>query len=196
VEPIAYEELARRRGGDAIRQIDEFFAGTDPVHRTLRKIAARLEQLRVPYAVVGAMALNAHGYRRATVDVDVLVSTASVQVLFERLVGDGYTRASKLALRDLETAVRVECVVSDLFPDPASVANLVGGVKYIGLTELVALKLKLGTSYPGRLKHLGDVQELIKILRLPGDLADHLDEQSRSKYRELWDPVARSGYEP
>jgi len=41
---------------------------------SLRRIASKLEELKIPYAVAGGMALVAHGYERTTVDVDVLVS--------------------------------------------------------------------------------------------------------------------------
>jgi hypothetical protein len=39
------------------------------------------------------------------------------------------------------------------------------------------------------LKDLADVQELIKVRRLPEDIADRLDPYVRAKYRELWDAV-------
>ena len=38
------------------------------------KIARRLDSIGVPYAVAGGMALYAHGFRRLTDDVDILVT--------------------------------------------------------------------------------------------------------------------------
>ena len=43
---------------------------------------------------------------------------------------------------------------------------------------------------PGRLKDLGDVQELIRILRLPRDFASQLNPYVRERYEQLWDAVA------
>jgi hypothetical protein len=49
--------------------------GLDEVHRALRKLTTALEADGIPYAIVGAMAMNAHGYRRVTVGVDVLLTS-------------------------------------------------------------------------------------------------------------------------
>ena len=59
---------------ERFEEMDRFFAGTGKVHTTLKSLAAALEQMDINYAVMGAMALNAHGYRRETTNVDVLVS--------------------------------------------------------------------------------------------------------------------------
>ena len=42
---------------------------------------------------------------------------------------------------------------------------------------------------PGRLKDLADVQELIRLLHLPADLAEQLQPFVRAKYMELWQAV-------
>ena len=49
--------------------------GLDEVHEAMRKLCAVLEADQIPYAIAGAMALNAHGYQRVTTDVDVLFTT-------------------------------------------------------------------------------------------------------------------------
>ena len=49
--------------------------GTSDVHVALARVTKRLEELGIPYAICGGMALNAHGYKRATGDVDVRAST-------------------------------------------------------------------------------------------------------------------------
>ena len=52
--------------------------GQSSVHKALEKLVAALEAQQIPYAIVGALALNEAGYQRATVDVDVLLTpTAS-----------------------------------------------------------------------------------------------------------------------
>ena len=48
--------------------------GTSDVHQALARITTRLEQRGIPYAVGGGMAVNAHGHRRTTTDVDVLLT--------------------------------------------------------------------------------------------------------------------------
>jgi hypothetical protein len=59
---------------DGVRQAAEFFMGKADLQRALEALAYRLEELEIPYAIVGAMALNEYGYRRVTEDVDVLLT--------------------------------------------------------------------------------------------------------------------------
>ena len=87
----------------------------DPVHLSLRKIAARLSELSIPYAVAGGMALVAHGYDRTTADVDVLVDQAGLDAAHRALEGLGYVPpfAGSKNLRDTENRrVRVEFLVA------------------------------------------------------------------------------------
>jgi hypothetical protein len=58
------------------------------------------------------------------------------------------------------------------------------------LATVVELKLASGMTAPDRLKDLADVQEVIRIMRLPRTLADDLNPFVRAKYLELWAAVA------
>ncbi len=51
-----------------------YFEEKGGLHDTLHKIARRLRELDIPYAVVGGMAMFFHGFRRFTEDVDILVT--------------------------------------------------------------------------------------------------------------------------
>jgi hypothetical protein len=62
----------------------------------------------------------------------------------------------------------------------------------VTLDKLIELKLASGMTAPHRLRDLADVQELIKIRRLPADFAERLDPYVRDKYLELWDAVANA----
>ena len=62
----------------------------DPVHHTLRKVATKLEELGIPYAIAGGMALGAHRFVRATVDVDVLVTAGGLKEIHANLDGKGF----------------------------------------------------------------------------------------------------------
>ncbi|MFL5446435.1 MAG: hypothetical protein ACJ78W_18090, partial [Myxococcales bacterium] len=48
--------------------------GEADVQKALRKLVDVLHHERIPYAIAGALALNAYGYERVTVDVDVLLT--------------------------------------------------------------------------------------------------------------------------
>jgi hypothetical protein len=100
-------------------------------------------------------------------------------------------------LRDCDLGVKIEFLVTGdypgdgkpkpvAFPDPAVVADDVGGVKYLPLPTLVELKLASGITSPHRLKDLADVQELIKLHALPQQFAEMLNPYVRDKFTELW----------
>ena len=48
----------------AMRELDMFYQGKDPVHKTMHRLVKRLEKAGIPYAIVGGMAVFAHEYRR------------------------------------------------------------------------------------------------------------------------------------
>src|SRR5207237_3277228 len=112
------EDRARRGGATAIEEVERFFMKDDAVHKALRNITARLEELGIPYAVAGGMALVGHGYRRTTVDVDILVKPDGLVAIHQRLEGLGYVPpfAGSKNLRDVESGVRLEFLVSGQCP--------------------------------------------------------------------------------
>jgi hypothetical protein len=181
---------------------DRHFRGESEVFTTLRRFASRLDDLGIPYAVVGALALEAHGYRRLTVDVDILVTPASLCAIHDQLSGLGYLPpfAGSKQLRDTATGVRIEFLVTGgypgdgrpkpvAFPDPREVTVSRDGIKYIDLPPLLNLKLASGMTNPGRLKDLADVQEVIRGLNLPSTFSDQLDPYVRPTFLDLWAAV-------
>jgi hypothetical protein len=58
----------------ALRNAEEFFMGKAKVQRALAELARTLDEFEIPYAIAGAMALNAYGYERVTTDVDVILT--------------------------------------------------------------------------------------------------------------------------
>lgn len=194
----AFEANARRGGTSALREVSRFFAEADAVYESLRQIAERLERLHVSYAVVGGMALVAHGYRRTTEDVNVLVTPEGLRTIHESLIEPDYRPVSDNSddLRDTKTGVRIEFVISGQYPgdgkpkpvalpDPLAGAVEIDGVRYANLPTLIQLKLASGMSSPGRLRDLADVQELIRVLNLPDTFADNLHPYVRDKFAEL-----------
>ncbi len=198
-----FEERMRRGGAGAVAEATSFFMKTDPVHVALRAIARRLDEAGVPYAVAGGMALVAHGYDRTTIGVDVLVTAEGVERTRQALVGFGYGPAfegSRRQLRDTETGVRVEFLVTGefpgdgrakagSFPEPATCVVESGGIRYLDLTTLLTLKLASGMTNPGRLKDLADVQELIRARGLSIDVRDTLHPYVRATYEQMWTAV-------
>ena len=198
-----YDQWLRRDDVDAVAAMCRFFMQDDPVHQTLRRIAAKLHELRIDYAVAGGMALAAHHFVRATVDVDILVTAEGLAAVHKELDGLGYIPpfAGSQNLKDASTGVRIEFLVTGqfpgdgkpkpvAFPDPALSAVEIGGIRYLSLPALLELKLASGMTNPGRLKDLADAQELIRILKLPRDFGRQLNEFVQKKFDELWQGVA------
>lgn len=193
-----FEIRMRRGGSQAIREASRFFMRDDPVHKALRRISGKLCELAIPHAIVGGMALVAHGYDRTTVDVDILVTADGLAEIHRLLNGRGYVPPFEGSrnLRDTEDGVRIEFLVAGQFPgdgkpkptpfpDPAGHSVEIDGVKYLTLPKLVELKLASGMSNSGRLKDLADVQELIRALDLPASFADGLHPSVRDRFLEL-----------
>jgi hypothetical protein len=199
---ITYEKRLDADLNYALREGSMHFEEKNAVHETLRRITSRLRDLKIPHAVVGGMAMFAHGFRRFTEDVDLLVTRESMQRVLDELEGLGYVQpaGTTTKLRDTATGVRIEFLITGgfpgdgkpkpvSFPDPAAVAVNIDGISYVGLPTLVELKLASGTA-AYRLKDLGDVQELIRTLSLPRAFGEQLNPYVREKFYELWDGAA------
>lgn len=190
----------------ALSEGSRHFDKKSAVFTALHKITKRLEDLSIPYAVVGGMALFEHGLRRFTEDVDILVTRENLKKVHDELDGLGYVpphRHSK-HLRDTELGVKIEFLTTGdypgdgkpkpvAFPDPTAVSVELDGVSYVNLQTLIELKLASGMTNPGRLKDLSDVLELTKLLNLPEDFSTQLNPYVREKYSELW-KQARTRY--
>jgi hypothetical protein len=176
-----------------------FFRGQGMLNLTLLRIATDLERYGIAYAVIGAVALNQHGYKRFTDDIDLLLTREGLQKFQDELVGRGYTPAFSGATKMFKTSpenVRIEIITageypgdgkpkSIVFPDPTGITEEIDGVQTLALARLVELKLASGMTAPDRLKDLADVQELIKVKGLGKEFADGIDESVREKFREL-----------
>lgn len=206
---ITYEQRLDQDPGWALREGSRHFEERSAVQDALRRITARLEELGIDYAVAGGMALFAHGLRRFTEDVDILVTREGLEVIHSRLRGLGYRppfSASK-NLRDTEHGVKIEFLLTGeypgdgkpkpvAFPEPSTVSIERDGIRILNLPALVELKLASGMTNPLRGQDLVDVQELIRILGLPLSFASGLNPYVRRRYRSIWklvDEARRSG---
>src|SRR5687768_8160102 len=64
-----------------------FFEDRGKVQESLRRVTQHLNDLGIPYAVAGGMALYRHGFRRFTEDVDILVTRDGLKKIHEALDG-------------------------------------------------------------------------------------------------------------
>ncbi|HEY1557309.1 MAG TPA: hypothetical protein VGF94_20875 [Kofleriaceae bacterium] len=97
---------------------EAFFMGTDPVHEATRRIAKILDDMQLPYALIGALALNEYGYRRATVDVEILIRDDSLRAFKAAWLGRGYVDRfpGSRGVRDAELGVAIDFVLAGGHP--------------------------------------------------------------------------------
>lgn len=196
---VPYEERLKRDFAWALREGSMHFeAEGGAVQLTLQRITRRLDELGIPYAVVGGLALFFHGYQRFTTDVDILVTKDDLRTVHEQLEGRGYLPPFEKSkhLRDTTTGVKVEFLTTGefpgdgkekpvAFPHPADVRVQGAGIWFLSLPALIELKLASGISNPLRGKDIVDVQALITELKLGDDFAAQLHEFVRPKFLEL-----------
>jgi hypothetical protein len=173
-----------------LKEISMFFEGKDQVHKTIRRLAKRLEKAGIPYAIVGAMALAAHRYWRTATAVDVLLTPEGFAAFLKLFVPKNYPRFENRKWRfvDRTNGVLIDFVVTGNFPgsdkpgpvaypDPAKVTQIIDGNRVVDLVTLVQLKLAAR-----RWRDFADVVELIRHNDLDNSFADRLHPAVRKDY--------------
>lgn len=176
--------------------------GEAAVQKALRKLVSILEAENLPYAVIGALALNEYGHKRVTVDVDLVMREESLSAFKRAWLGRGYAErvVGTGKLIDTEFDVHIDVLSTGrfpgddkpkpiAFPDPSTIAIRGAPFALLPIERWIELKLASGMVAAHRLKDLADVQELIRSANLPSAMADSLDPWVREKFVELWNAV-------
>jgi len=188
-----------RRTDALLEEAEAYFMGGGGVHDAAAAIAERLAEAGIDYAIAGAIALGEHGFKRLTVDVDVLIRREGLDRFKAEWLGRGYldVRPGGKAVRDTINNVKIDFLLTGdfpgdgkpkpvAFPDPREAA--IAGDKYrvVSLPHLVEMKLASGMTAPHRLQDLADVLRLIRAADLPRDFTTQIDPYVRDKFVELW----------
>jgi hypothetical protein len=205
--PARLTDAAEDRFWRGVENAGRFFMGEADVQRALHKLVRTLDAQRIPYAIIGALALNELGYQRVTVDVDVLLTAEGLAAFKAANLGRGYAEKvpGSRGLRDPEYGVDIDVVLAGMypgdgrpkpvaFPDPGETAEQGARIALLPLPRLLELKIASGMTAPHRLKDLADVLEVIRTLALPRELSEDLNAYVREKYLELWH--AAQGQDP
>ena len=183
------------------------FMGQGELNQTLARLVRNLEEHHIEYMVVGDIALIAHGYRRFTEDIDLVMTSEALDTFHRELIGLGYAPqfpGARKRIRSTVDGVSIDVIVSGEYPGdgnpkpvtiprPEEASTEIEGVRVVTLAKLIEIKLASGMTAPHRLRDLADVQELIKARGLGAEFAEQIDPYVRSKYLELWNAVASSG---
>jgi hypothetical protein len=185
---------------EVAKRVDQFFMETSPIHSAMQRLAKTLGEMQIPFAVAGAMAANAHGHRRTTADVDILIRREDLDRFKQRHRGLGWVdkfEGSK-NFRDAACNVNIDVLIVGeypgdglpkpvAFPAPEDVAATgEDGIPYVSLKTLLELKLASGMTAPHRMQDLADVMNLIRVNQLPLDYAESLHPYVAGRFRDLW----------
>jgi hypothetical protein len=159
-----------------LKEISLFFAGRSREHKTLRRLARKLEASGICHAFVGAMAVdfhhaaaNRHEFVRTTSDVNVLLTPQGLADFRRMLVPKSYGPVPGRSRRFLDRRQRVSIgvLLTGLFPDyegsgpiafrdPKYVRIVLDGIPFASVQSLVEMKLA-----SKRYQDLADVVSLI-----------------------------------
>lgn len=182
------------------KRVDAFMMNRSPVHDTMRRLAKAFNDLEIPFAIAGAMAANAHGHRRTTADVDVLLRREDLTRFKDCWIGRGWLdlfEGSK-GFKDTLNGVKVDVLIAGdypgdgkvkpvSFPTPESVREIHDeGLPFLNLKTLLELKIASGMTAAHRLQDLADVIQLIRVNALGPDYAGQLNPFVQEKFIELW----------
>lgn len=156
-----------------------------------------LSENKIPYAVIGEVAVCLHGYQRNTVDLDLLIRADDQPLVRETLEAISFTWDSVRAEFSTPANVAVQFLLAGQragknstvrLPDPAAsdVWREIEGLPVLTLAKLIESKIACGEGNLRRThKDFADVVELIATNKLDGSFARNLDKSIRPAYREL-----------
>lgn len=181
------------------------FDNDGPVPETFRNLTQRLAEARIAHIFIGASAVNVHGHRRSTEDVDLCMRAADLERFKRQFVGTVHQQVAGRPRKffDPQTQVSFDILVSGevagnsrrqrevQFPDPSE-AEIHGGSPFPSLARLIELKL-----VTWRYQNWADVVSLIRIHNLDESFAEKLHPVARSPYQQCHDQkIEEDRYNP
>jgi hypothetical protein len=200
---LANVEWVIRRGvklpADPLYAMSLFMQAKDPANVSLRRLVRRLTKAKIPHAVMGGLAVYAHGYHRMTIDVDVLLTREGFEQFRRLFVPKNYAPVPGRSRRfhDRQNNVTVDILVTGLypglgkpgpiaFPDPESVRQTINSIHFVNFVTLIQLKLAAR-----RYQDLGDVVNLIRENNLDKSFVDRLHPSLRRDFIECLEEKLR-----
>lgn len=170
-------------------------------NESLWDVAERTHELLanegIAHAIVGGVAVCLHGYRRNTVDLDLLLASDETDAFRAALeAGQFEWKARQREFRS-PSGIAVQALIagesagkgqSVLLPDPndARAVTVIEGLPVLTLKKLIEVKLACGLGDLRRThKDFADVVELIAANRLDKSFVRYLHPSVRAEFKEL-----------
>jgi hypothetical protein len=171
--------------------------GNETLWEVAVRVHATLAEKRIDHAIIGGVAVCLHGYRRNTVDLDLLIRPEDGDTVRSVLEAEGIPWFAAEKEFRAASGVAIQLVMAGdsegqgqpaTFPDPADARHLtsIEGLPVLSLPQLIQAKLACGLGDLRRThKDFADVVELIAIHHLDGSFARLLHKSVRKEFREL-----------
>ena len=138
-----------------------------PLKQILEKAKACFQKESIEFALIGGFAMGAHGFHRATQDIDLLIDGSRRQDAINALIGEGF----KLVFQSPEVLQFEGTGYLDLLlaNRPLSLemlrsatASSIEGVRLVSAEGIIGLKIQAYTNDSSRrLRDLADIKDLL-----------------------------------
>ena len=167
---------------------------------TVKKLAEKCKENCIDYAVIGGFAVNVHGFKRKTDNIDVLMTTENLEKFRSKLLYKGFApkfKGSTKSFRDPESNVPIDIITSGQypgdrkvknisFPAPLGISSFICGVRVIDLAPLINLKLASYLCMKNeRMVDRTDVAGLVKMLSMGDDFGERLHPDVVDEYLSI-----------
>ena len=171
--------------------------GNESLWEVARRCSDLFKSAQIPYCICGGVAVCLHGYRRNTVDVDLIIQPEDGERVRALLQDSGFTWNPRSVEFTTEDGYVVQLLVAGSKAGKNSDVRVVSpegdlnveeleGLSVVRLSRLIEMKIACGTSNLRRThKDFADVVELIAIRKLDGSFARFLHKSVRATFREL-----------
>src|SRR3989304_7992230 len=170
--------------GSLVQERRRHYAHSRDIAPVLESLRRRFAEADIPFAVVGAIALQHYGYLRHTEDIDIATTPEGLNKIQETQIGRGIVPRGpglRKRLRETEHVVNIDVITSGehagsqdspvVYPPPDSEAFVeVEGLRYPTLESLIAFKIASGV-WGHRDRDLVGVQRLGRLIGLRPALA-------------------------
>ena len=148
-----------------------------------REVSRLMRNAGIPGVVIGGVAVVLHGHLRTTQDVGIFLSPP-LKPLADLLTNNGFSfdRAQRAFIK---RGVPVQIVSPEQAGPGPKEAVEIEGVTTVTLPDLIAMKLRSGSTNLLRAQDLADVIGLIRHHQLTSEFARHLDKSLRPAFRKL-----------
>jgi len=166
----------------------------------LREIHTALDGAQIRFALIGGVAVNAHGFLRATHDLDILVLAENDSLLHDTLSELGYKPIDRRP--DISSYVRPPLRLDVLHARRPAARDLLARaattnyqdiqVRIVSVEGLIGLKIQAFTDDPRRIRDLDDIIQLLKINRAILNLEEVRTYFELFHRKDLFDDILRA----